>query len=34
MKDYGKVESLDEIQEELIKKAGEGTSFGWSRQAS
>jgi hypothetical protein len=29
----GKVESPDELQEELIK-GGKGTSFGWSRQAS
>jgi hypothetical protein len=30
----GKVESPDELQDELIKKSGKGTSLGWSRQAS
>jgi hypothetical protein len=29
-----KVESPYELQEELIKKGGKGTSLGWSRQAS
>jgi hypothetical protein len=29
-----KVESPDELQEELIKKGGKGTSLGWSRQES
>ena len=29
-----KVESQDEIQIDLIKKVGKGTSLGWSRQAS
>jgi hypothetical protein len=29
----GKVESPDELQEELIK-GGKGTSLGWSRQES
>jgi hypothetical protein len=28
----GKVESPDELQEELIKKGGKGTSLGWSHQ--
>ena len=32
--DSWKVESLDEFQNELIKKGGKGTSLGWSRQAS
>jgi hypothetical protein len=32
-KDYGKVESLDEFQGELIKEKGNGTSLRWSRQA-
>jgi hypothetical protein len=27
-----KVESPDELQEELIKKGGKGTSLGWSRR--
>jgi hypothetical protein len=30
----GKVESPDELQDELIKKGGKGTSLGWSRQES
>jgi hypothetical protein len=30
----GKVESPDELQNELIKKKGKGTSLGWSRQES
>ena len=31
---YGKVESLDEIKDELIKKSGKGTFLGWSCQES
>jgi len=27
----GKVESPDDLQNELIKKGGKGTSLGWSR---
>jgi hypothetical protein len=30
----GKVESPDELQYELIKNGGKGTSLGWSHQAS
>jgi hypothetical protein len=30
-KGYGKVELPDELQYELIKKSGKGTSLGWSR---
>ena len=30
----GKVESPDELQDELIKKGGKGTPLGWSRKAS
>jgi hypothetical protein len=33
-KDSGKVESPDELQDELIKEGGKGTSLGWSRQVS
>jgi hypothetical protein len=29
-----KVESLDELQEELIKKGGKGMPLGWSLQES
>jgi hypothetical protein len=31
---YGKVESPDELQDELIKEKGKGTSLRWSHQAS
>jgi hypothetical protein len=31
---FGKVESLDEIEYELINKGGKGTSLWWSHQAS
>jgi hypothetical protein len=31
---FGKVESLDEIQEEVIKKGGKEMSLGWSHQVS
>jgi hypothetical protein len=30
----GKVESLDELQEDIIKKGGKVTSLGWSFQES